>query len=80
MVRVMLQESLVENLETRAKRAGLSIRDMCALAGVHPTTFSRWKRSDKNPNPVGANLASVGKIEGALSEFERRLYNTERNA
>lgn len=49
--------------------AGVSINSVCKRAGVHPTTFSRWKKSPKNPDPIGANLHSIGKLYAALREI-----------
>lgn len=70
----MDQQSVIADIEDRAHRAGVSIRSVCDRAGVHPTTFSRWKLTKHNPTPAGASLISVGKIYAALDELvaERR--------
>ena len=72
----MDQQSVIADIEQRASRAGISIRSLCDRAGVHPTTFSRWKESEQNPHPSGASLISVGKIYAALEEAkaERRSH------
>jgi len=70
MVRDMDQASVIAEIEDRAFRAGISIRALCLRAKVHPTTFSRWKRSERNPDPLGANLTSIGKLFDALAEIE----------
>ena len=67
----MDQQTVIADLEERARLAGVSIRALCESAGVHPTTFSRWKLSDKNPDPVGATLTSLGKIDARLREVEQ---------
>ena len=72
----MDQQTTVEDIENRVHEERVSIRFVCQRAGVHPTTFYRWKRSKKNPDPVGANMASITKIYAALdqiaAENERR--------
>lgn len=70
MVLRMDQQTVITSIEKRAEMADVSIRQLCLSAGVHPTTFSRWKLSEQNPTPVGATLASIARIEGALSEIE----------
>ena len=62
----MDQESVISDIETRARCAGVTIRELCIRAAVHPTTFSRWKKSERNPNPLGASLLSVGRLYDAL--------------
>lgn len=61
---------MIEALEARAKAAGVSMRQVCERAGVHPTTFSRWKHSERNPAPIGATLGSINKLDSALRSFE----------
>lgn len=62
----MDQQSIIAGIEQRAKDAGLTMSEVCSRAGVHPTTFSRWKRSDKNPDPIGATLKSLAKLESIV--------------
>lgn len=66
----MNQESVIADIERRARQAGVSIHALCSRASVHPTTFSRWKRSARNPEPIGANLHSIGRLYAAFDAFE----------
>lgn len=66
----MDQQTVIADLEKRARKANVSIRQVCIKADIHPTTFSRWKLSDNNPHPTGATLASLGKLDAALRKFE----------
>lgn len=66
----MDQQTVIAEIERRADLARVSIRQLCIDAGVHPTTFSRWKLSDKNPSPIGANLQTLAKIDAALRDAE----------
>jgi transcriptional regulator with XRE-family HTH domain len=66
----MDQQTVIADMEARAEAAKVSIRQVCVKAGVHPTTFSRWKQSEKNPEPIGATLQSLGKLDAALRQFE----------
>lgn len=69
MLMVMNQETVIADIERRARNAGISIREVCIRAGVHPTTFSRWKRSEKNPEPMGASLHAIGDIYSAIDQL-----------
>ncbi|WP_443025822.1 transposase [Sphingomonas sp. Leaf257] len=53
--------------------------EVCRRAGVHPTTFSRWKQSAKNPDPIGATLASLSKIEAAVRTAEKQMRKPRRS-
>jgi len=66
----MDQQEIIATLEGRAKRAGLPMSEACKRAGIHPTTFSRWKRSEKNPSPKGATITSVAKLEQVIAAQE----------
>lgn len=66
----MDQQTIVSAFEDRAKALGLPMSEVCKLAEVHPTTFSRWKLSDKNPDPIGATLKSLSSIDEVLREAE----------
>lgn len=66
----MNQETVIADIEQRAFMAGVSINALCRKAGVHPTTFSRWKKSERNPDPLGATLHSIGKLYDALQSLE----------
>lgn len=65
----MDQDAVIADIEHRARMAAVSIRQVCIQAGVHPTTFSRWKRSERNPHPQGANLKLVGQLYEALDRI-----------
>lgn len=67
----MDQQTVIAEMEARADAAGVSIRQVCVKAGVHPTTFSRWKVSERNPEPIGATLQSLKKLDEALRQFEK---------
>lgn len=73
----MDQQDIINRLEARAKKLGVSISQLCKGAGVHPTTFSRWKLSEGNPDPVGANLKSLTAIDAALTEREATAAESE---
>ena len=36
-------------IEAEAKSAGLSITALCEKAGVHPSTFHKWKSEQHHP-------------------------------
>mgnify|MGYP001175506542 CR=1 FL=1 len=76
----MDQETVIADIELRAFMAGVSIGALCREAGVHPTTFSRWKKSERNPEPIGATLLSIGKLYDALALVERRRGRRTRRA
>lgn len=66
----MDQQEIITDLEGRAKAVGLTIAEVCSRAELHPTTFSRWKLSEKNTKPVGANLASISRLRSVIEEAE----------
>jgi transcriptional regulator with XRE-family HTH domain len=68
----MDQQDIIATIEGRAAKLGLSISEVCQQAGVHPTTFSRWKLSEKNPQPIGATLKSLSAITDILDQLEAR--------
>lgn len=67
----MDQEAVIADIESKAWEAGVSIRRVCTLAGVHPTTFSRWKKSERNPDPIGANLKTIQQLYAALEDLRQ---------
>jgi len=69
----MDQQQILSALEARAKRAGLSVSEVCKAAGIHPTTFSRWKRSERNPEPKGATIPSVARLEAVIEAREAAI-------
>lgn len=66
----MDQQQIISALEDRAKRVGLSMSEACKRAGIHPTTFSRWKLSERNPQPKGAAIPTVSKLETVIADHE----------
>lgn len=66
----MDQQDIIADIEERAAKLQLSIYELCQNAGVHPTTFSRWKKSEKNPQPIGATLKSLSAITMELERVE----------
>lgn len=58
---------IVEQIEKRAKEAGLSIAEVCRKASVANSTFTRWKSGDTNPN-----YAKLVAIQGVLEQAEAR--------
>ena len=68
----MDQQTIIAEIEARARAAGTNMTQICEAAGIHPTTFSRWKRSERNPEPIGASLRSLSAIDAALKALERR--------
>jgi transposase-like protein len=68
----MNQETIIADIEQRARAVPISIGALCQRAGLHPTTFSRWKRSANNPEPRGATLLAVGRLYDALEAIEAK--------
>jgi transcriptional regulator with XRE-family HTH domain len=52
-------------IETRAKNAGLSMRETCIAAGVSQSTFSRWKANATTPN-----LGTLTRLAEAIGAAE----------
>jgi hypothetical protein len=69
----MDQQQIIAAIEGRAQAIGLSMAEVCREASIHPTTFSRWKLSEKNPDPIGATIKSLSAIEGVIAAAESRL-------
>lgn len=66
----MDQQQIIEDLEARVRAAGLTIAEACSRAALHPTTFSRWKASEKNPSPVNATLGSINRLRAVVDAAE----------
>jgi len=66
----MDQQEIISGFERRAAALKLPIGEICQRAAVHPTTFSRWKLSEKNPDPISATMKSLQAIEVALAAEE----------
>lgn len=74
----MDQQEIIASLERRAKRVGLPMAEACRRASIHPTTFSRWKQSEKNPSPKGAAIPTVSRLEAVIAGAERAFAAEER--
>lgn len=66
----MDQQTIINELESRAAAVGLPISEVCRKANIHPTTFSRWKLSEKNPDPIGATIKSLSALAEVLRDEE----------
>jgi hypothetical protein len=66
----MDQQSIIADMDRRARTAGVSMGEVCDAAGVARSTFYRWKRTSENPDPISATLTSLNKLEDALSKIE----------
>lgn len=66
----MDQQAIIADLEARAKTVGLPMSEVCQRAKLHPTTFSRWKQSEKNPSPIGATIRSLAALDEVLKAAE----------
>lgn len=67
----MDQQTIIAEMEARAQRLDLSISRVCEEANIHPTTFSRWKKSPRNPEPIGASLRSLSALDEVLTRREQ---------
>lgn len=76
----MDQDSIIADIEHRAFCAGISINRLCQRAGINPTTFSRWKKSERNPEPIGATLRSIRQLHDALAAIEASKPRRARKA
>lgn len=65
----MDQASVIADIERRSRALGVPMHALCSRAGIHPSTFSRWKKTAKNPEPTGASLLSVGALYAALDQI-----------
>jgi len=74
----MDQESVIADIERRSRSQGVPIHALCARAGVHPSTFSRWKKTAKNPEPTGASLLSIGRLYAVLDEIAAERSKSSR--
>ena len=66
----MDQQSTVRDIERRAKAARVPIAQLCRRAGIHPATFFKWRKSPRNPDPVGANFHSIEALYRELNKIE----------
>ena len=66
----MDQQTIIADIEARASALGLSMAEVCRRANIHPTTFSRWKLSEKNPDPVGATIKRLSALSDVIANAE----------
>lgn len=72
----MDQQTIIADIEERAAKVGLPISEVCKRASLHPTTFSRWKLSEKNPDPIGATIKSLRALDDVLTAAEKAAPST----
>ncbi len=58
----------ITQLEQRARVAGLTIADLFVAAGVHRTTWQRWRLGRSGPN-----LDQIAAVELAIARHERKI-------
>jgi hypothetical protein len=63
----MDQQKTTDDIARRARLLGKSIGTLCKLAGVSPSTFSRWRSVEK---PTSANFATMAKLTDELDKLE----------
>jgi hypothetical protein len=73
----MDQQSIIAGLEDRARGVGLSMSEICRRAKVHPTTFSRWKLSERNPQPIGATIKCLNALQMVIEAAEREHASSD---
>ncbi|MDP2131916.1 MAG: transposase [Erythrobacter sp.] len=66
----MDQQTIVREIAWRAKASRISVAELCRRAGIHPDTFRNWKKTERNPDPVGANLHSIGALYRELDKID----------
>jgi transposase-like protein len=66
----MDQQSIIRDIERRAKACRIPIAELCRRAGIHPATFFRWRKGPKSPDPVGANLHSIEALYRELDKID----------
>ena len=67
---IMNQQSIIRDIETRARERRISISALCRRAGIHPDTFRNWRKTPGNPEPVGANLHLVERLYAELRKID----------
>lgn len=66
----MDQQTIVKEIEARAKASRISIAELCRRVGIHRDTFQKWKKTERNPNPPGANLHSIAALYRELDKID----------
>lgn len=64
----MEQSQIIEEWEAKAKALKLSIAAVCREAGVHVTTFSRWKH---DPDRFSMSFSSMNKMNRAFESLSK---------
>lgn len=76
----MDQESVIKDIEERARQARVPLYVLCSRAGVHPSTFSRWKKTPRNSEPKGASMLNIERLYAALDQIEAQRSAPARKA
>jgi predicted transcriptional regulator len=63
---------IVDDLTQRARRAGLSMAEVCRRAGIAESTPSRWKAGTFEPR-----LSVLRKVEDVIAAEEKRLADEQ---
>jgi len=66
----MEQQTVVREIERRAKAARISIAELCRRADISPDTFFKWRKTPRNPDPVGANFHSIEALYRELDKID----------
>lgn len=66
----MDQQSIIQDITRRAKASRISIAELCRRAGIHSDTFHNWRKTERNPNPPGANLHSIEALYRELGKVD----------
>ena len=76
----MDQQSIIAEMERRARRAGVFMGQICDLAGIARSTFYRWKQSPGGGKPISATLESLNRLQSALEDIERAQADNKADA
>lgn len=66
----MDRDEIIADIERRARTIGVSMTTLCKRADVHPSTFFRWKKTQRNPAPGGGTFTTIEKLHKALAQLE----------
>jgi len=61
----MDQARIITDLEGRARKARLSVAEMCRRAQIAPSTFNRWRTGETSPT-----LDVLSRVERVVSDAE----------
>jgi transcriptional regulator with XRE-family HTH domain len=64
----------IKKLEREAGHVNISLHALCRRAGVPPHHISRWLSGQVNPTVRVLNR-DLGKLEGALADIERGIFD-----